>query len=56
MCIRDRFEKRIQERFEALQAATRLTLDSLKGEIQTQLGAMSTALKDQLEALSLIHI
>ena len=27
------FEKRIQERFEALQAATRLTLDSLKGEI-----------------------
>lgn len=44
------FEKRIQERFEALQAATRLTLDSLKGDIQTQLGAMSTALKDQLEA------
>ena len=40
------FEKRIQERFEALQAATRLTLDSLKGDIQTQLGAMSTALKD----------
>jgi len=44
------FEKRIQERFEALQAATRGTLDSLKGDIQAQLGAMSTALKDQLEA------
>lgn len=44
------FEKRIQERFEALQAATRLTLDSLKGDIQAQLGTMSTALKDQLEA------
>ncbi|BEP96853.1 DNA recombination protein RmuC [Acidovorax sp. sif1233] len=44
------FEKRIQERFEALQAATRLTLDSLKGDIQTQLGTMSSALKDQLEA------
>ena len=44
------FEKRIQERFEALTAATRLTLDSLKGDIQTQLGSMSSALKDQLEA------
>ena len=44
------FEKRIQERFEALTAATRLTLDSLKGDIQAQLGAMSGALKDQLEA------
>ena len=44
------FEQRIQERFEALTAATRLTLDSLKADIQTQLGAMSGALKDQLEA------
>jgi len=44
------FEKRIQERFEALTAATRLTLDSLKGDIQAQLSAMSGALKDQLEA------
>ncbi len=47
------FEQRIQERFEALTAATRLTLDSLKADIQGQLGtmstAMSTALKDQLE-------
>ena len=43
------FEQRIQERFEALTAATRLTLDSLKGDIQSQLGAMSTALKDQLD-------
>jgi DNA recombination protein RmuC len=44
------FEKRIQERFEALQAATRITLDSLKGDVHTQLGSMSSALKDQLEA------
>ena len=44
------FEQRIQERFEALSAATRGTLDSLKGDIQAQLGTMSTALKDQLEA------
>ena len=44
------FEQRIQERFEALSAATRGTLDSLKGDIHTQLGAVSTALKDQLEA------
>ena len=44
------FEQRIQERFEALTAATRGTLDSLKGDIHTQLGAVSTALKDQLEA------
>ncbi len=43
------FEKRIQERFEALTAATRQTLDSLKGDIQSQLGTMSTALKDQLD-------
>ncbi len=44
------FEQRIQERFEALTAATRGTLDSLKGDIQTQLGTVSAALKDQLEA------
>ena len=44
------FEKRIQERFEALTAATRLTLDSLKGDIHSQLGSMSGALKDQLQA------
>ncbi len=44
------FEQRIQERFEALTQATRGTLDSLKGDIHTQLGAVSTALKDQLEA------
>ncbi|MCW5221048.1 DNA recombination protein RmuC [Verminephrobacter aporrectodeae subsp. tuberculatae] len=44
------FEKRIQERFEALTAATRSTLDSLKGDIQGQLGAVSGALRDQLEA------
>ena len=45
------FEKRIQERFEALTAATRLTLDSLKGDIQTQLGSMSNALKNQFAVL-----
>ncbi len=44
------FEQRIQERFEALTAATRGTLDSLKGDMHAQLGAVSTALKDQLEA------
>ena len=43
------FEQRIQERFEALTAATRGTLDSLKGDIHTQLGTVSAALKDQLE-------
>jgi DNA recombination protein RmuC len=42
------FEQRIQERFEALTAATRHTLDSLKADIQGQLGTMSTALADQL--------
>ncbi len=44
------FEQRIQERFEALTAATRGTLDSLKGDIHAQLGTVSAALKDQLEA------
>nr|WP_251011074.1 DNA recombination protein RmuC [Variovorax paradoxus] len=43
------FETRIQERFEALMNATRATLDSLKTDITTQLGVMSTAMKDQLE-------
>ncbi len=43
------FEQRIQQRFEALAEATRGTLDSLKGDVQSQLTAMSTALKDQLE-------
>ena len=40
----------LAQRFEALQAATRGTLDSLKADIQSQLGVMSTALKDQLQA------
>ncbi|MDW3688451.1 DNA recombination protein RmuC [Cupriavidus sp. CV2] len=44
------FEKQIQERFDALAAATKATLDSLKADIAAQLGVMSTALKDQLEA------
>jgi DNA recombination protein RmuC len=43
-------EAALAQRFEALQAATRGTLDSLKGDIQSQLGVMSTALKDQLQA------
>lgn len=43
------FEMRIQERFEALTAATRLTLDSLKADVVSQLSVMSTAMKDQLD-------
>ena len=43
------FEARIQQRFEALTAATRGTLDSLKSDIINQLGVMSTAMKEQLE-------
>ena len=43
------FEKRIQERFEALTGTTRQTLDSLKADIHSQLVSMSGALKDQLE-------
>lgn len=43
------FEARIQERFEALTLATRLTLDSLKADVISQLGAMSTAMRDQLD-------
>ncbi|MBU65305.1 MAG: DNA recombination protein RmuC [Cupriavidus sp.] len=43
------FETRIQERFEALTASTRGTLDSLKADITNQLGVMATALKEQLE-------
>ncbi len=46
------FETRIQERFEALTGTTRQTLDSLKADINTQLGVMSLALKDQLEGNS----
>ncbi|MDD2808478.1 DNA recombination protein RmuC [Rhodoferax sp.] len=46
------FETRIQERFEALTGSTRQTLDSLKTDINTQLGVMSGALKDQLEGNS----
>ena len=46
------FETRIQERFENLTGATRQTLDSLKADINSQLGVMSTALKDQLESNS----
>lgn len=44
-----KFEKQIQERFDALALATKSTLDSLKADIVAQLGVMSTALKDQLE-------
>ena len=44
------FEARLEQRLTALDAATRLTLDSLKGDTQSQLGVMSQALKDQLEA------
>jgi DNA recombination protein RmuC len=43
------FETRIQERFEALTASTRVTLDSLKTDVVSQLGVMSTAMKDQLD-------
>lgn len=46
------FETRIQERFETLTGATRQTLESLKADINAQLGVMSTALKDQLEGNS----
>ena len=46
------FEKQIQERFEGLGNGTKLTLDSLKSDVGTQLGVMSTALKDQLEGSS----
>ncbi|MBL8371290.1 MAG: DNA recombination protein RmuC [Burkholderiaceae bacterium] len=42
------FEQRIQERFESLTAATQQTLDSLKADLQGQLGTMSGALADQL--------
>jgi len=40
--------QRVQERFDALAEAMRGTLDSLKGDLHAQLGAMSLALKDQL--------
>jgi DNA recombination protein RmuC len=45
-------EAHIQARFEALTGATRQTLDSLKSDLQSQLGVMSGALKDQLEGNS----
>jgi len=48
------FGLRIQERFDTLtstlSSGTRETFDSLKGDIHTQLVAMSTALKEQLNA------
>lgn len=44
------FGQRIQERFDTLGEASRGTFDSLKGDIHTQLTAMSQALKDQLAA------
>ncbi|WP_422846468.1 DNA recombination protein RmuC [Acidovorax sp. M2(2025)] len=44
------FEARLEQRLAALDAATRQTLDSLKGDTHAQLGTMSQALKDQLEA------
>jgi len=48
------FEQRMQERFDSLShtlsSGTRATLDSLKGDMHTQLLAMSTALKEQLDA------
>ena len=46
------FEARIQERFEALTGSTRVTLESLKTDMTSQLGVMSTAMKDQLEGNS----
>ena len=46
------FEARIQERFETLTGATRQTLESLKVDINTQLGVMSGALRDQLDGNS----
>ncbi|GAA4422160.1 DNA recombination protein RmuC [Acidovorax lacteus] len=48
------FEQRIQERFEALSLAQRATLDSLKGDIQQQLGTMAGALQVQLESNGLL--
>ncbi|WP_312305411.1 DNA recombination protein RmuC [Pulveribacter sp.] len=42
------FGQRIQERFDALSLSTHSTLDSLKGDIHTQLSAMALALKEQL--------
>jgi len=44
------FEQRIQERFEVLTSATRVTLDSLKSDITAQLAVMATAVKDQLDS------
>lgn len=46
------FETQIQDRFETLTGATQQTLESLKADINSQLGVVSTALKDQLEGNS----
>lgn len=46
------FETRIQERFEALSATSRGTLDSVKTDLKNQLGTMSTAMREQLEGNS----
>lgn len=46
------FEGKLEQRLETLSNATRLTLESLKSDINTQLGVMSGALKDQLEGNS----
>lgn len=43
------FETRMQERFDALSAVARQTLESLKADVVEQLKAMSSAMKDQLE-------
>ena len=45
-------EAHIQARFDALTGTTRQTLDSLKTDINSQLGIMSGALKDQLDGNS----
>jgi DNA recombination protein RmuC len=43
------FEARMQERFDALSAMARQTLESLKADVVEQLKTMSSAMKDQLE-------
>ena len=43
------FETRMQERFDALSAVARQTLESLKADVVEQLKTMSSAMKDQLE-------
>jgi DNA recombination protein RmuC len=46
------FEGKLEQRLETLTSATRQTLESLKVDINAQLGVMSGALKDQLEGNS----